>query len=596
MKPLVRALVFFALSASVAWAQAPPASQSPSRGGQATAEAENEGFPITNEIVKQKCGTCHKADDKGRLSRISFVRTTPEGWEETVKRMIALNGLNIEPADARAVVRYLADNQGLAPEEAIPAAFEVERRLIDYQYPDKDTEQTCSACHSMGRVISQRRTKNEWGLLVAMHRGYYPLVDSQVFIRRQTGSEAGNQSDTRARDNRQPMDKAIAQLSSAFPLMTPEWAAWAPTMRPPRLGGRWALKGYQQGKGPVFGEVIIRPAGDPQSAEFTTEATFTYARTGKQVTRQGRVLIYTGFQWRGRSMDPGAEPSATGAPDLSKPASEMPTDWREVMFVDRDWRHASGRWFTGAYDEFGIDVDLQRLEADPSLLGVAEPMIQAGTSGQEVHLFGANFPGTISPADINFGPGVTVDRVVSVTPDRLVVAISVARDATPGRRTVLLAGADGEAELAVYAKIDFIKVLPESGLARVGGVTVPKQFQQFEARAYANGPDAQPNTGDDIELGPVDVTWSVEEYTATFHDDDKDFVGTIDEVTGLFTPNVEGPNPKRQNGTDNFGDVWVVATLTRNPQGTAAEPLRARAHLLVSPPLYIRWYAPEPSR
>ena len=32
--------------------------------------------------------------------------------------------------------------------------------------------------------------------------------------------------------------------------------------------------------------------------------------------------------------------------------------WREVMFVERDWQEMSGRWFTGAYDETGIDVKL----------------------------------------------------------------------------------------------------------------------------------------------------------------------------------------------------------------------------------------------
>ncbi len=48
------------------------------------------------------------------------------------------------------------------------------------------------------------------------------------------------------------------------------------------------------------------------------------------------------------------------------------------MFVDRDWRHASGRWFTGAYDEFGIDVQLQRVGGDPVLTGVGQTMLQGG--------------------------------------------------------------------------------------------------------------------------------------------------------------------------------------------------------------------------
>ena len=95
------------------------------------------GIPITSELVRKTCSPCHKADDKQRLSRISWRRTTPEGWEQTIKRMISLNGLKMEPAEAREVLKYLADNLGLAPEEARPAAFEVEKQMIDYKYPDK---------------------------------------------------------------------------------------------------------------------------------------------------------------------------------------------------------------------------------------------------------------------------------------------------------------------------------------------------------------------------------------------------------------------------------------------------------------------------
>src|SRR5438132_13251512 len=145
---------------------------------------KDEGIPVTSDLVKQKCSSCHKADDKGRLTRISYRRTTPEGWEETVKRMVSLNTVKLQPTEAREIVRYLADHHGLAPDEAKPAAFEVEREQIDFKYSgDKETERTCTNCHSMGRVISQRRTKEEWELLIAMHRGYYPLSDFQAFRR-----------------------------------------------------------------------------------------------------------------------------------------------------------------------------------------------------------------------------------------------------------------------------------------------------------------------------------------------------------------------------------------------------------------------------
>jgi quinohemoprotein amine dehydrogenase len=369
------------------------------------------------------------------------------------------------------------------------------------------------------------------------------------------------------------MDKAIAHLTTAFPLTTPEWSAWSATMRAPRLQGKWALIGTELGKGPVYGIVTITPQGSADTGDFTTETTFTYARSGKTVTRRGRAIVYTGFQWRGKS-----------------------DDFREVLSIDRDWRRATGRWFTGAYDEFGVDVRLVRVGADPVVLGAAEQRIRSGGAAQEVHIFGANLPAQIGAADLNFGPGVTVDRIVSAAPDRLTVAVSVASTATAGRRAVYLAGASGEASVAVYSTIDFVKVLPQAGLARVGGGNFPKQFQQFEAVAFANGPDGKPNTKDDIDLGLVDPTWSIEEYTATYDDDDKDFVGAIDAATGLFTPNLDGPNPKRKNGTNNYGDVWVVASYQAPAAGGAPAMIKARAQLLVTVPLYIKWDQPEVGR
>ncbi len=545
--------------------QSPPPAQPPAAADEAK---KDEGIPVTNALIRQKCGSCHSADDQGRLTRISYRRTTPEGWEETIKRMVTLNGVKLEPAEAREIVRYLADHQGLAPEEAQPASFEVERRMIDYKYTaDKDTEDTCIKCHSMGRVISQRRTKEEWELLIAMHRGYYPLVDFQAFRRlgppRREPEENARPGDSRPPDNRHPMEKALAHLSSAFPLVTPEWSAWSATMRPPRLDGRWAVTGYEIGKGPVFGQVTVTAQGD--AGDFTTETTLTYGHSGQTVTRRGRAIVYTGFQWRGKS-----------------------DEFREVLFVDRDWRHARGRWFSGAYEEFGVDVRLERIGNDPILLGVGDPRIRTGASGQELRLISANLPSRVTAADVNCGPGVTVDRIVTAEPDRLVLSVSVDRGALPGKRQIFVAGARGEAAVAVYSSIDFVKVLPQAGLARVGGANFPKQFQPFEAVAFANGPDGKPGTKDDIDLGIVDATWSVEEYTATYDDDDKDFVGAIDPKTGVFTPNLDGPNPKRRHNTNNYGDVWVVASY-QPPGADASHTLKGRAHLLVTVPLYIKW-------
>ena len=263
------------------------------------------GIPIRSEAVQKACGACHAQDASGAMTRISWRRTTPEGWQETIKRMVKLNQAPLEPAQAREVLRYLSNELGLAPEEVKPARFEVERRQIDFQYGDKDTEATCSLCHSVGRALLQRRSVEEWDLLVAMHRGYYPLVDFQGF--RRPGpppSEPG--PDGKPPDRRQPVEKALDHLKAAFPLRTPEWSAWSANRRAPRLAGRWALSGYEPGRGAVYGEVTIaadgrhaRTSSRPRPATWTAGA-WSAGGTSPAV-RRGQAVVYTGFQWRGRS-------------------------------------------------------------------------------------------------------------------------------------------------------------------------------------------------------------------------------------------------------------------------------------------------------
>ncbi len=530
-------------------------------------EEIEQGIPITSEVVRKSCSPCHKTDEKMRMSRISYRRTTPEGWEQTIKRMISLNGVQLDPVAARQVLKYLSNNLGLAPEEAKPAAFEVEHQMVDYKYTDRDTEQTCSKCHSMGRVISQRRVKSEWELLVAMHRGYYPFSDFQAF-RRMGPRRTEPGPDGRPPDNEHPMDKAIKNLSAAYPLKTPEWSAWSANMRTPRLAGRWMVSGYQLGKGPVYGFVTIR-AGEAED-EFTTDEQLVYARSGQTAHREGKAIVYTGYQWRGRAGDPEKD------------------GMREVMFVDPDMREISGRWFNGAYDETGIDVKLTRIGKDTQIAGVDRKALHAGATAVPVSIYGANLDSNA----VDFGQGVKVARVVSATPDVMKLELDIAKDAPVGYRDVFVDGTALPRGAVVFQKIDSIKVKPEAGMARNGGIRFPKQLQQFEAIAYSNGPDGKPDTKDDLDLGPVEVAWSVDEYTATFGDDDKNYVGTLDD-SGLFTPNVDGPNAKRRNHADNYGDVWIVATLKAPESETSAQPLRARAHLVVTVPLYMRFFQRE---
>ena len=542
------------LAVLLAWTAAPTFAQE---------DEEPAGYAITNQTVIESCQRCHTLDDEGRMTRISYLRKTPEGWQTSIRRMVSLHNVGLAPDAAREIVRYLSDRQGIAPEELRPALFEVERRLTDHDYEgDSGVEFTCIQCHSMGRVMTQRRTKDEWGLLIATHRALYPLVDRFQF-RRSGPAPTEPGPDGRPPDARHPMDKAIDHLSSVYPLESTQWSAWSATMRSPRLAGTWALSGYEPGKGPIYGTVTISQDPDDSGA-FTTTASYVYAESGEKVEHSGQALVYTGYQWRGRS-NPGTD-----------------SQLREVMFVERNQREMSGRWYTGAYDEIGPDVKLQRVGGEAIVSGVFPKAVARGES-VEVRVFGGGLTAG-SGASLDFGSGVTVVSVSGPSDGSLRVSLTIAGDAQIGARDLFAFGSLLEGALIVHDGVDRIAVTPEAGMARVGGGNFPKGYQTYEAIGFDDGPDGESDTDDDLNLGRVDVSWTVEEYAATFGDDDVQFIGSMRQ-DGTFVPAIDGPNPERVGSRNNVGDAWVIATH-RTADG---EELRARAHLLVTVPLYMRW-------
>ena len=531
---------------------------------------KEEGYAITHSTTVEVCSSCHSVDDQDRMTRISYLRKTPEGWQTSVRRMAALHNVNVSPEEARDIVRYLSNEQGLAPEELRPGLFEVERRLIDHDYEgDSEVEFTCIQCHSMGRVITQRRTREEWALLMATHRALYPLVDGQAFRRtrapigRRTPAEA--ESEANRPDQRHPMDKAIDHLSSVFPLNTPEWSAWSANKRSPQLEGSWAISGYESGKGPIYGTATIT-ATDSDADAFTTSSQYVYAESGRTVERSGQALVYTGYQWRGRS-NPGSS-----------------NELREVMSIERNQRVMSGRWFSGAYDEIGPDIILKQIGAAPIITGVYPRALRRGETTR-VTIYGGGLRDTRNGAELNFGSGVSIGTIEQSQTDELVVQLTIGADAAVGARDLFAFESTLEHAIIVHDGIDRITVTPERGMARIGGAAFPKGYQIFDAIAYSNGPDDENGTEDDLELGRVDVSWSLEEYAATFGDDDINFVGSIGPEDGIFTPALDGVNPDRVGDRNNIGDVWVLATY-RTREGSE---LRARAHLIVTVPLYMRW-------
>src|SRR5262249_51649485 len=118
----------FAVAAALVASAAPIVHAQPPAAPREATAARDEGIPVEGDPVRSRGGGCPKSDDQKRMSRISYRRATPENWERTIKRMVTLNHATLDPADARAILKYLADRQGLAPDELRPIAFEAERR------------------------------------------------------------------------------------------------------------------------------------------------------------------------------------------------------------------------------------------------------------------------------------------------------------------------------------------------------------------------------------------------------------------------------------------------------------------------------------
>jgi quinohemoprotein amine dehydrogenase len=144
-----------------------------------------------------------------------------------------------------------------------------------------------------------------------------------------------------------------------------------------------------------------------------------------------------------------------------------------------------------------------------------------------------------------------------------------------------------ENALTVYQKIDRIAVEPAFAVGRVGGNEGSEPVEQaiFDARAFANGADGAPGTADDVAIGVVRAQWSVAAWDEqAVKDRDVEFAGTMDKDSGVFTPAAAGPNPARKYGTNNAGNLKVIATVR---EGDAE--LSAEARLLVT---VQRWNNP----
>jgi len=490
-------------------------------------------------LVRSYCSGCHRETQPGRFERISAIRKTPEGWVMTLFRMRQVHHLALSDEVHEGIVRYLADRQGLAPVEAAPARFALERRpnVKDLDL-GPELGVMCGRCHSLARVALQRRDADEWLKHMHFHLGQFPSLEYQASGRdRQWWQIASEQ--------------LPAELAHRFPLSTPEWSAWQDHAKPD-LAGRWVVVGHVPGGRDFYGSAeIAREADGTYRARYALEEA-----GGPSFAGDSHAIVYTGYEWRGRA--------ALGGSAV-----------REVFAASEDGTRLTGRWFDPEHAEQGGEWTALRADGAPGVLAVLPQAARAGRTTR-VYVLGTGLAGADAPS---FGAG-TRARIVRRDANLIEADVEVAADAAAGQRTISASGAHGT--LAIYREISQIEVRPSYGIARVGGGRVAPVTAQFEAFASTRLPDGQL-----LALGPVAAEWSTRPFDeeAKRTSDDR-FAGHI-EPNGRYLPAGAGPNPAREFSGNNVGNLTVVARVGEGPAAVEGE-----AHLVVTvqrwntPPIY----------
>ncbi|MDR0701787.1 MAG: quinohemoprotein amine dehydrogenase subunit alpha [Azoarcus sp.] len=504
----------------------------------ASGSAQAQGRINIPNLMAERCSICH-TDDLGRLPRIQAQRKTPEGWLMTVVRMQRMHKLNLTDDERRALVKHLADTQGLAPMESAAARYALERRLNTVEsFKSEQFTQMCARCHSGARVVLQRRTATEWERLVHFHLAQFPTLEYQAL-----GRDRGWL--------RLALDEIAPALAKDYAYGDDAWQKWKQSARAP-VAGQWSLSGHLPGKGDFNATMSVTTKGKDARDHYALTLDGRYA-DGEKLIGRGAAVIYTGYEWRGKVEINGVE-------------------MRQVFAIDGDT--LKGRMFVADHDEIGADVAAARLDGGAGRILAVQPSYLKIGEKARLTIVGSGLDGEIA-----FPAGVKALKIIERAPGRVVVEALAGRRAL-GTHTVRVGSAEG-GELAVFDKLARIEVTPPYAIARVGGNggDAPKVEARFEALAWANGPQGE------YKVGFVPAKWSVSPFNEDAkRDRDLAFAGVIEAGSGVFTPNNAGPNPLRHLMTNNAGNLAVIAETTGG-----GKKLSARGQLIVT---VQRWVDP----
>ncbi|WP_052502710.1 quinohemoprotein amine dehydrogenase subunit alpha [Halarcobacter anaerophilus] len=491
-------------------------------------------FENAKNIIDTKCTACHSGNLDSGLSRISEQRKSPEGWFMTISRMENSHGLVLSDVEKRSVVKYLADTQGLNPDETESYRYVLEK-TPNYQekHENQFLTEMCARCHSEARFSLQRRTTQEWNNLIEFHLGQFPTLEYQALSRDRDWFSIAK-------------DEIVPLLSKSFGNDTNFEKIDA------NYEGTWSLYGHKLGDGDFSATMSAKKVSN-DVYKLTLKGNYL---DGREFNATGEAVVYSGYEWRATL-------------DLDGIA------FNQVFKMNPKSQELKGSMFETLHsEEYSYIKGVKSSNTKSVVLGVYPKSIKAGES-EVITISGNNLDGKVK-----LSSGLKINTILEKTASKIVLDVTASSKYDSKQVDLSVGSIKLDKELTVYKKIDVLKVFPSYAIARVGdgGGVMPKQHAIFEAIGYLAGNDGKLGTNDDISLGKVDAKWSVAPFDKRAKEDqDIKFAGTMDSFSGRFTPSFAGPNPLRRFGTNNAGNLKVIATYKDNN-----ETLKADSHLMVT--------------
>ncbi|MET4163453.1 quinohemoprotein amine dehydrogenase alpha subunit [Marinobacterium sp. MBR-111] len=317
--------------------------------------------------------------------------------------------------------------------------------------------------------------------------------------------------------------------------------------------GRWRVTGYIPEKGEFDAWMSAAKTGDGRY-DLTLEGHYA---DGTVLSGTGKATVYTGYEWR----------ASVTIDDMKM---------RQVMALDANGQ-MEGRMFLATEREIGGALNAVKDQGMGQLVAVQPSYLRSGESA-ELTLIGAGLKG-----DIDLGEGVTVEKIVARSDDRITLVAKAT--GAEGPRTIKVGKAINNAALNVYSTLARVDVTPANAVTRIGGAgsEMEKVRATYRAVGYSAGADGKPGTDDDLRLGYMPASWSIlPADEVAEHDKDHLYAGQIN-AAGIFVPGDAGPNPERKMSANNVGRLKVVATVN-----DGASKVDGEGSMLVAVPDFVR--------